>query len=210
MTRIVVAFVCSIGSLAAQSQEDLRSEVAALRSVVEKLQARLDRLESQSPATSLPPPAAAVAPPSTTGASAGAPANTAGTTVNFLIDTYYGYNFNHPIGRVNLLRAYDVSSNAFSLNQAVVVLENAADPARGKRWGARLDLQFGQATATLQGNLVNEPRPGIYRNVFQAFGTYVFPLNEGLTVDFWQVGKQPGLRKQLYKGSDQLLTLILV
>jgi hypothetical protein len=188
MKSLVVAFLCSVASLAAQSQEDLRSEVAALRSLVEKLQSRLDRLESQAPAAATTPPAAAVAPPSTTAGSAATPAanqdNTAGTTVNFLIDTYYGYNFNHPIGRVNLLRAYDVSSNAFSLNQATVVFENAADPEHGKRWGARLDLQFGQATATLQGNLVNEPRPGIYRNVFQAYGTYVFPLNKGLTVDF--------------------------
>src|SRR5689334_15332820 len=29
----------------------------------------------------------------------------AGTTFNFMLDGYYAYNFNHPIGRVNLLRA---------------------------------------------------------------------------------------------------------
>src|SRR5262249_40086038 len=34
------------------------------------------------------------------------------TTINLTIDGYYSYNFNHPIGRVNLLRAYDVLSNA--------------------------------------------------------------------------------------------------
>src|SRR5580704_8528099 len=107
-----------------------------------------------------------------------------GTSVNFLFDGYYGYNFNDPIGRTNLLRAYDVSSNAFSLNQADVVVENAPDPANGKRWGLRLDLQFGQATATLQGNPANEPRPEIYRNIFQAYGTYVIPVGSGLTVDF--------------------------
>jgi hypothetical protein len=107
-----------------------------------------------------------------------------GTTVNFAVDTYYAYNFNAPIGRVNLLRAYDVSSNAFSLNQADIVLENAPDPADGKRFGARLDLQFGQATETLQGNAANELRPEIYRNIFQAFGTYVAPIGSGLTVDF--------------------------
>jgi len=38
----------------------------------------------------------------------------------------------------------------------------------------------------LQGNPANEPRPDIYRNIFQAYGTYVFPLGKGLTVD---VGK---------------------
>ena len=36
------------------------------------------------------------------------------TTINVGIDGYYEYNFNHPVGRVNLLRAYDVLSNLFS------------------------------------------------------------------------------------------------
>ena len=36
-----------------------------------------------------------------------------GTTINVSIAGYYDYNFNNPIGRVNLLRASDVSSNAF-------------------------------------------------------------------------------------------------
>src|SRR5271167_2258392 len=107
-----------------------------------------------------------------------------GTTTNVMVDAYYGYNFNNPIGRVNALRAYDVLSSAFSLNQAAVVFERAADPDAGRRWGTRLDLQFGQATATLQGSPANEHRPDIYRNIFQAFGTYVFPVGTGLTVDF--------------------------
>ena len=106
-----------------------------------------------------------------------------------MFDGYYDYNFNHPVGRVNLLRAYDVSSNAFSLNQAAVIFERAPDVGGGRRYGARLDLQFGQATATLQGNPANEPRPDIYRNIFQAYGTYVVPLGSGLNVDFgkWAV-----------------------
>ena len=46
-----------------------------------------------------------------------------GTTINLRrIDGYYGYNFNAPIGRVNLLRAYDVTSNSFNLNQVNVVI----------------------------------------------------------------------------------------
>src|SRR5271167_1657945 len=116
-----------------------------------------------------------------------------GTTINVSVDGYYAYNFNDPIGRVNLLRAYDVSSNAFSLNQAAVILERAPDVAAGRRFGARLDLQFGQATATLQGNPVNEPRPTIYRNVFQAYGTYIVPLGSGLTVDFGKWASSLGI-----------------
>ncbi len=116
-----------------------------------------------------------------------------GTTVDVSLDAYYEYNFNNPVGRVNLLRAYDVSSNAFSLNQAAVIVERAPDVGDGRRYGARLDLQFGQATATLQGNPANEPRPAIYRNIFQAYGTYVVPLGSGLTVDFGKWASSLGI-----------------
>ena len=107
-----------------------------------------------------------------------------GTTTNLTFDGYYGYNFNRPVGRINLLRAYDVSSNSFSLNQAAVVIEHAPDVEAGRRFGGRLDLMFGQATETVQGNPANEPRPQTYRNVWQAYGTYVAPLGKGLTIDF--------------------------
>lgn len=116
-----------------------------------------------------------------------------GTTFNMTFDGYYGYNFNDPIGRANLLRAYDVSSNAFSLNQADIVIEHAPDPANGKRFGARIDLQFGQATETLQGNTSNEARPEIYRNIFQAYGTYIVPVGSGLTVDFGKWASSLGI-----------------
>ncbi len=107
-------------------------------------------------------------------------------TLNYAFDGYYDYDFNHPIGRVQYLRAYDVLSNAFSINQAGVILDLDPDVAAGRRYGVRLDLQFGQATETLQGSPQNEPRPDIYRNIFQVYGTYVAPLGKGLTVD---VGK---------------------
>ncbi|WP_158943135.1 porin [Granulicella sp. S190] len=109
-----------------------------------------------------------------------------GATLNYTFDGYYDYDFNHPIGRVQYLRAYDVLSNAFSINQADIVFALDPDVAAGRRYGVRLDLQFGQATETLQGSPQNEPRPDIYRNIFQVYGTYVVPLGKGLTVD---VGK---------------------
>jgi hypothetical protein len=116
-----------------------------------------------------------------------------GTTTNVSVDGYYSYNFNNPIGRVNLLRAYDVSSNAFALNQAAVIFEHAAENETGHRFGTRLDLQFGQATASLQGNPVNEPRPDIYRNIFQAFGTYIAPVAKGWKIDFGKFASSLGL-----------------
>lgn len=106
------------------------------------------------------------------------------TTVNVVVDGYYGYNFNRPLGGINLLRAYDVLSNSFSLNQAGVILEQTPEPEEGRRFGARLDLMFGQATETVQGSAINELRPQVYRHVWQAYGSYVAPLGNGLTVDF--------------------------
>ncbi|MBV9624272.1 MAG: porin, partial [Acidobacteria bacterium] len=114
------------------------------------------------------------------------------TTIDVGIDGYYDYNFNHPLGRVNLLRAYDVTSNSFSLNQANLILEQAPSPTTGRRAGARLDLQFGQATETLQGSAANELRPQVYRSIWQAYGTYVFPMGSGLTVDFGKWGSALG------------------
>jgi hypothetical protein len=190
----------------------LRAEVSELRVIVKQLQSRVTELERRGPG--LPGNASAeTAPAAMLAGSVSAPAvpaladsavapSLAGTTVNFGFDGYYGYNFNAPIGRANLLRAYDVSSNSFSLNQASLVLENAPDPAHGKSFGARIDLQFGQATQTLQGNSVNEPRPDIYREVFQAYGTYVAPIGNGLTVDFGKWSSSIGLEGNYTK--DQI------
>lgn len=125
-----------------------------------------------------------------------------GATLNVALDEYYSFNFNRPVGRVNALRAYDVLSNNISLNQADVVFERASDVADGRRFGVRLDLQFGQATDTLQGNPLNEPRPQIYRNIFQAYGTYVAPIGNGLTLDVGKWGSSIGIEGNYTK--DQM------
>jgi len=124
------------------------------------------------------------------------------TSINIGLDGYYSYNFNAPVGRVNLLRAYDVLSNSFSLNQASVLFEHPPDVAAGRRLGGRLDLQFGQATDTLQGNPLNEPRPDIYRNIFQAYGTYIVPVGRGLNVDFGKWASSLGFENNYTK--DQM------
>ena len=125
-----------------------------------------------------------------------------GATLNFALDEYYSFNFNSPVGRVNALRAYDVLSNNISLNQADVVFERAPDVSAGRPFGVRLDLQFGQATDTLQGNPANEPRPEIYRNIFQAYGTWVAPIGSGLTLDVGKWGSSIGIEGNYTK--DQM------
>jgi hypothetical protein len=207
--KFAILFVPSVLWAQAESDapnpSDLARQLAEMKSVVEQLQRRVGELEAKQAVVYAPPsewrekalldPAPEVAAQSTAPAPSTPAALTlpGGTSLNVLLDTYYGYNFNNPIGRVNRLRAYDVLSNSFSRNQATIVLDNPPDVANGKRWGLRLDLQFGQATETLQGNPSNEPRADIYRNIFQAYGTYVVPVGNGLTVDFGKWSSSLGI-----------------
>lgn len=122
-----------------------------------------------------------------------------GATLNYMFDGYYEYNFNQPVGRVNDLRAYDVLSNTFSINQADFIFDLEPDLSTHRRYGFRLDLQFGQATETLQGNPANEPRPDIYRNIFQAYGSYIVPVGRGIEVDFGKWASSLGIENNYTK-----------
>jgi hypothetical protein len=125
-----------------------------------------------------------------------------GATLNYFFDGYYEYNFNQPVGRVNDLRAYDVLSNTFSINQADFIFALDPDTSAHRPFGFRVDLQFGQATETLQGNPANEPRPEIYRNIFQAYGTYIVPAGHGIQVDFGKWASSLGIEGNYAK--DQM------
>jgi Putative beta-barrel porin-2, OmpL-like. bbp2 len=209
-SALMVALVVSAVPLFAQSAStnqptNNQDELRELKNLVQQLQTRVAQLESQQATQAAPQPATSAL-VSEKPAQPGQDVNTQllssedrgildfmrGTTLNLSLDGYYGYNFNRPVGRVNLLRAYDVTSNSFSINQASVILERAPDPSQGRRFGARLDLQYGQATETVQGNAANEPRPQVYRPIFQAYGTYVAPVLNGLTVDFGKFASSLG------------------
>lgn len=200
-------FVCFfLIASAAQTQEPLTERERLLLQRIDQLDQRIAALEAKlavppalhDPVPSTPVSTAVPAP------EARPPANLGldGTTINLTLDGYYGYNFNRPAGAVNLLRAYDVSSNSFSLNQASIIVERAPDLSAGRRWGGRLDLMFGQATETQQGSPANEARPQVYRHIFQAYGTYVAPVGKGLTVDFGKWASALGIEGNYTK--DQL------
>ena len=108
------------------------------------------------------------------------------------LEGYYQYDGNRPDDRVLPLRAYDTRANVFSLQQAALVVDSAPDPSAGRRFGLRVDLQYGQATETVQGSPANEPRPDVYRNIWQAYGSYVFPVGRGLQVDFGKFASNLG------------------
>jgi hypothetical protein len=192
-----------------QRLSELSQQVEDLKSLVHQLQDQISRMapappQSISAQVSTPlPPATGPAPETPVAAPQDLVADLlGGTTINAMLDGYYEYNANSPVGRVNYLRAYDVSSNSFSLNQADVVVERAPDLATDRRFGMRLDLQYGQATSTLQGNPANELRPEVYRDVFQAYGTYILPISGGLTVDFGKWASSLGIEGNYTK--DQL------
>ena len=119
------------------------------------------------------------------------------------LETFYQYNWNRPYDRVNLLRAYDTRANVFGIQQAAIVIESAPAVDDGRRFGARVDLQFGQATDTVQGSAANEPRPNVYRHVWQAYGTCVFAVGRGLQMDFGKFASNLGYETNYAKDDNQ-------
>ena len=118
------------------------------------------------------------------------------------LEGFYQYNWNEPYDRVNLLRAYDTRANVFGIQQANIVVESAPNVDAGRRFGARIDLQFGQATETVQGSAANEPRPDVYRHIWQAYGTYVFPVGRGLQTDFGKFASMLGYETNYAKDNN--------
>jgi hypothetical protein len=116
---------------------------------------------------------------------------------------FYQYNWDRPYDRINLLRAYDTRANVFGIQQANIIVESAPKVDAGRRFGARVDLQFGQATETVQGGAANEPRPDVYRNIWQAYGTYVFPVGRGLQTDFGKFASILGYETNYAKDNNQ-------
>ena len=116
---------------------------------------------------------------------------------------YYQYNWNTPPDRVVPLRAYDTRCNTFGIQQVALVIDAASDVDAGRRYGLRADLQFGQATETVQGSPANEPRPDVYRHIWQAYGTYVFPVGpNGLQTDFGKFGSMLGYETNYAKDNQ--------
>src|SRR5262245_52479497 len=188
---------------------ELTEEVRQMRQLIERLEARIVQPTVENSAAVVRPATAPTDPPGATApmpTASPTPRQTSAqsdgdrkaldffrdTTISGTIDGYYGYNFNRPIGRVNLLRAYDVSSNSFSLNQAAVSIERAPNVDAGRRFGARLDLMFGPATETVQANAASELRPQAFRPIWQAYGTYIAPVGKGLTMDFGKFASSLG------------------
>ncbi len=123
---------------------------------------------------------------------------TFGTT----LEGFYEYNWNDPLGRVNLLRAYDTRANVMGIQQVALLFDMTPDVSKNRRFGLRVDLQFGQATETVQGGAANEPRPDVYRHIWQAYGSYVFPVGNGLQTDFGKFASNLGFETNYAKDNN--------
>lgn len=227
LPRFAGVVLCCGSLLSAQtppiSQAPLTDRERALLQRIERLEKRVAAFEAQTcaapeaPQTIVPGGAVTGAADGVTAANIQAGESTKRgilglpvTTLNFYFDSYYGWNFNQPAGRVKLLRANDVLGNKFSLNQVGLILERAPDVVAGRRYGGRVDLMFGQNTETLQGGAQNEPRPQVYRNIFQAYETYVFPPGKRSYGGCWQVLQRSRIRKQLCVRRNQFFAVVLL
>ena len=123
-------------------------------------------------------------------------------TFGATLESYYQYDWNRPPDRIMVLRAYDTRSSTFAIQQAALVVDASPDVKAGRRYGLRVDLQFGQATETVQGSAANEPRPDVYRHVWQAYGSYVFPVGRGLQTDFGKFASMLGYETNYAKDNQ--------
>jgi hypothetical protein len=124
-------------------------------------------------------------------------------TFGATLEAYYQYDWNHPPDRVIPLRAYDTRANTFGIQQVAFVVDASPDVDAGRRYGLRADLQWGQATETVQGSPANEPRPDVYRNIWQVYGTYLFPVGKnGLQTDFGKFASMLGYETNYAKDNQ--------
>ena len=132
-------------------------------------------------------------------------------SIDLALDTYYDYNFNHPIGRVTCFEPMHVLSNEFSLNQAAVISASLRRRRRTLLLGGRLDLQIpSRRLIRRRGHPRTNRVPGIYRNIFQAYGSYVALLGKGLDIDFGKWRQFARRRRRLHERSNELLALSLL
>lgn len=101
------------------------------------------------------------------------------TTIEGFTDLYFSYNFNRPAGRSNSLRSFDTRDRRYSFNVAQIGFEKKSTV--DSRIGFQLDLFYGPAT-----DVLNSSEPGnirFYKNVHQAYVSYLAPVGAGLQLD---------------------------
>lgn len=100
--------------------------------------------------------------------------------VSGLVDGYYSYN-NNKVDMFTQGRAFDVRHNAFSLQLAKVTLERKNS--KESPLGFRVDLGLGETVDRVI-SVSDSSRNDATKHVLQAYGSYVAPVGNGLTLEF--------------------------
>ena len=106
-------------------------------------------------------------------------------TLSGVVDSYYGYNYNHPANNFSGWRFFDGPTNAFSLNMAEFVLDKAPDTSSNDaRFGYHAAVGYGNAASVVNGSDIwNAALPvGANFYVKEAYGSYLAPVGKGLTL----------------------------
>ena len=104
-----------------------------------------------------------------------------GTELGGLVDTYYLWNSTRT---APLYRSFDTKHNSFDLSMAEVWLNKAA--AKDSPIGYKVRLTFGSAADILASASGSPATESPYKNVEEAYGSYMAPVGAGLQID---VGK---------------------
>jgi Putative beta-barrel porin-2, OmpL-like. bbp2 len=107
------------------------------------------------------------------------------TTISGFVDTYYGYNYNHPVDNNSGFRFFDQKTNTFALNMAEVIVDKAPDAMSAEgRFGYHVAAGYGQAANVVNGSDIAGDGSNFYLK--EAYGSYLAPIGKGLRID---VGK---------------------
>ncbi len=193
-------------STAVQSQlQQLQGEIATLQGEIAALKQKESEPPSIKPAvftdtgTSEPASLAAAEAPAataTTTLSTALPAKTSTpkvslasllgpTTISGLVDTYYGYDFNHPSNMQTGLRFFDANENQFGLSLVELGVSKTPDAGSGiaGRTGYTVSVGFGQTINVVNGA---DGTAAAAPYLKEAYFSYLAPVGKGLKID---VGK---------------------
>lgn len=109
-----------------------------------------------------------------------------GVEFSGLLDGYFSYNLNHPSGRVNQVRVFDVRANQLTLNLAKLSMERAADPV-----GFRVDVGLGRGMDLFH---FNEPDFSAMKYLEQAFVIWKPKRSRGFQADFGKFVSSAGVQ----------------
>jgi hypothetical protein len=191
VTLYLLFLLCPL--LAAQTATpttaDINQRIADLERQLQQLKAEVaGQAKAEAPAAAPAATSTAVAAEGTAPAVAPGPLDgigsvLKGSTVNGLVDGYYGFNFNSPGNRTSGLRLFDNETNQFALNLIELGLDKAPDATSAtSRLGYDFTLAFGNAI-----NVVNSTDPGglgFAQYLKSAYVSYLAPVGKGLTLTF--------------------------